>query len=306
MSNHTHPLSLVRRLRPAVLLLLLVAMLAACGGDDTPAPEATAAAPAQEAPAEATTAPAGETAASPAPATIAPEPTPTVASPDTADGSDTAAPAAGACGNEYFPVVEGREVRYSNTVPGMGTSEFSQITSDVTESSFVVTSVVDESDAIVMSWECTVEGLLAPELSQLPGAEGLSIEYTEAEGITIPPADRFRLGESWTTHYVATATIGEEGEALMTMVETIDLANEVVAIEAISVPAGNYPNAVRVDTTGNISISMSVDGAAAPTNDVAMNFSSWYVAGVGLVRQEFNDFFGGEEGGIVTELVAVE
>ena len=295
----------------ACLVLLLSVLLAACG-DDTPAAEATTVAapevpatePAAEAAPEVVAAePTAEPAPTETPATAEPTlaPTPTLATETGAAGL-----AAGDCGNEFFPVVEGRVARYTNDVPGFGVTEFTQTTTDVTDTAFSVQTDIGDGELLIFSWQCSSEGLLSPELSQLPGAVGLTIEYTEASGITIPPADRFRPGETWTTHYVATATLGDTGAGAMTMVETIDLTNEVVGIEAISVAAGDFPEAVRVETTGNVSIAMSLDGAAQPANDVPMNYTSWYVAGVGLVRQEFVGLLSEADQPMVTELVAVE
>lgn len=310
-NRHLHPLTLRRA---AVLLaLLLVALLAACGGDEPPAAEATAVTLPTPAPAAATAA-ADPDAVAPAateppaapptesPPTAAPtlQPTPTLA-----QTGGLALPE-GNCGNEFFPVVEGRAMRYSNTIPGFGVSEHTITHSNVTATSFTATTDLGDGNALIHNWQCSDDGLLALELAQLPGAEGLTIEYVEASGVSIPPAEMFQPGETWTTHYVANATLGDTGAGAMTMVETIDLDNTVAGIEAISVPAGDFPNAVRVDSTGAINIAMTLDGAAQPANDMAISFTTWYVAGVGLVRQEFAGLFG--EGGeaSVTELVAVE
>lgn len=292
--------------RAAVLLaLLLAALLMACG-DEPPAGEATAITLPTEAPATAAVAPAATepptTPPTEAPPTaeLAQQPTPTLAQTGATDL------VAGDCGNEFFPVVEGRVMRYTNNVPGFGVTEFNQTVSEVTDNSFVITSDIGDGESIVLAWQCSGDGLLAPELSQLPGAEGLTIEYTEAAGVTIPQADLFVTGETWTTHYVATATMGDTGAGQLTMVETIDLANEVVGIEPVTVAAGTFAEAVRVETTGNVNIAMSTDGSSQPSSDVPMNYTSWYVAGVGLVRQEFTGLFGEGSEPMVTELVAVE
>lgn len=308
---HIQRIVFPRYARPLLwALLLLTPALAACG-NDAPAGEAavaTAVVAPTEAPAEAATAPeptaAPPTAAPPTevPATAAPpEPTPTLAT-----AAETDALPAGDCGNEYFPVREGLVQRYSNSIPGLDTSEYTMTYSDVSDSSFVVTTDVGEGDAIIHTWQCNGDGLLSPELTQLPGAEGLTIEFVEAAGVTIPSADRFQPGESWTTHYVANATLGDPAAPQMTMSETVDLTHTVAGVEAISVPAGEFANAVRVETTGNVNVVMTIDGAAAPVSDMPMSYTSWYVAGVGLVRQEFTGLFSESSEAMVTELVASE
>ena len=307
---HIKRLSSPRSVRPTLwALLVLLFALAACG-NDAPADEATVAdeaavATAVVAPTEAVTedAPAPTTAPEPTavPATAPAEPTPTLAV-----AAETDALPAGNCANEFFPVREGLVQHYTTDIPGLDVSEHTMTYSDVTESSFVVTTDVGEGDVIIHTWQCNGEGLLSPELTQLPGAEGLTIEFVEATGVTLPPADRLRPGESWSNRYIANATLGEPDAPQMTMVETIEMTHTVTGVEAVSVPAGTFPDAVRVETAGNVNIVMSIDGAAAPGNDVTMNYTSWYVAGVGLVRQEFTGMFADDSEVMVTELVATE
>ena len=84
------------------------------------------------------------------------------------------------------------------------------------------------------------------------------------------------------------------------MSETIDLVNTVAGEEPVTVPAGTF-DAVRVDTTGTVSVSIG----GAPANAVDMSITSWYVRDTGLVRQEVGGLLG-EADAIVTELVSVE
>ncbi|WP_374689068.1 hypothetical protein [Promineifilum sp.] len=300
-----------RRFILSFLICLLLA-LAACGGNGTEttgegtevvAPTLAATEPAEAAP---TDAPATEAPPTEVPPTEAvPTEAPTEAAEPTAETASAGNLPEGDCANEFFPVVEGRSLRYGNTVPDLGASEYTQTFSDVTDSSFTVTMDLGEGDALVQSWTCSGEGLLSPEFTQLPGGvEGMTIEYVEAEGVSVPPADQMQPGGEWTTHYVVNATLPDTGAGAMTMTETIDLVNTVTAVEAVSVPAGDYPDAVRVETTGTIGIVMTLGDQTQPATDVAMNFTTWYVEGVGMVRQEMEGML--DSGAIVTELIAVE
>lgn len=294
-----------------LLSLLLLLALAACGGNgadtagegaEVVAPTLAATEPAEAAP---TDAPATEAPPTEVPPTeAAPTEAPTEAAETTAETTAGNLPE-GECANEFFPVVEGRSLRYGNTIPDLGASEYTQTFSDVTDSSFTVTMDLGEGDELVQSWTCSGEGLLSPEFTQLPGGvEGMTIEYVEAEGVSVPPADQMQPGGEWTTHYVVNATLPDTGAGAMTMTETIDLVNTVTAVEAVSVPAGDYPDAVRVETTGTIGIAMTLGDQTQPATNVGMNFTTWYVAGVGVVRQEMEGML--DSGAIVTELVAVE
>ncbi len=283
-------------------MLLLIA-LAACGGDDTPAGEPTlapasqattvpqVAAPTEAPPAEATATEAPPAAAPPAEATPTVAPTATAAVPV----------AAGACDNPFFPAVEGRVLTYRNNVPGMGASEFSHTFSDVTANSFNLNIGVGDGESVVQKWTCSADGLLSPEMAQMPGmAEGMTFNYIEASGATLPAAGQMTAGHEWTTHYVVEVAMPDLGQGAMSMSETVDLVNTVAGEESVTVPAGTF-DAVRVDTAGTIAVSI----AGAPASNIEMSMASWYAEGVGLVRQEIGGMLGGEDT-IVTELVSVE
>ena len=300
-------------------LLLVLFALTACGSD-APADEAGVGT-AVVSPTEAVADTAPDTAAEP---TTAPEPTaaPPTAAPPTevpptaalAEATPTAAAAAetgtlpaGDCGNPFYPVIEGRTLRYTNSIPGMGVTEHSIIYSNVTDTSFTTTTDLGDGNVLTQTWQCSGEGLLQPEFSSLPTGEEvtLTIEYVESSGLTIPAADQFTPGATWTTRYVANATLSDGGESQMTMAQTTELSHTVIGPETITVPAGTF-EAIRVETTGNVNSATSMGDISVPAMDIAMNFVSWYAEGVGLVRQEWTDLFGEGSEAATTELVAIE
>lgn len=283
----------------AALLLLLVA----CGGDEAP-PEEALPTPAAEVATEAP--PVEQPTAVPTalPTTVPPTEEPTAApTAETAGGATLS----GDCANAYFPVVDGRVYTYSSSVSGFGVSNFTQTYSDVTDTSFTITIASGDGEPFANTWTCTGEGMLSPEFTQMPGGmEGMvSIDFVEAEGVTLPSEEMFQAGESWTTRYVAEAVIAVAESSQFTMTQTIEMTNNVIGSEAVSVPAGDFDNAVRVDTTGVITMTM---GDTGMTTTIDMNYSSWYVEDVGLVRQEFASLFGteGANNPSVTELLSFE
>ncbi len=293
--------------RLVLLLMLVLAMvaLAACGGNDASEAQQTDVAPAAtEAVVEATSvaeAPTAEPTETPTEEpTAEPEAEPTA---QTTSGVTLA----GNCANAYFPVVDGRVYTYSSSISGFGVSNFTQTYSDVTDDSFTITIDSGSGESFSNTWTCTGEGMLSPEFTQMPGGmEGmLSIDFVEAEGVTLPSEDMFQPGESWTTHYVAKAVINIPGSGEMNMTQTIDMTNNVIGTEAVSVPAGDFDSAVRVDTTGAVTMDM---GDTGMTTTIDMSYSSWYVENVGLVRQEFASVFGveGADNPSVTELLSYE
>ncbi len=292
------------RLFPRIVLLSLILLLgvtlAACGGDDA-APEA------ESTEVAAPTASATEPAAVEPTAVVLPTEAPTEAPAEpTAEPTAAEVAQSGDCGNAFYPVVEGRALTYQTTLPGMGTETFTTVYSDVSDSSFTITTDLGDGNTLSQTWQCSGEGMLSPEFSQLQtGIEGIEIEFVEASGVSIPSEDLFQPGGTWTTHYVANAIMGDEGAGAMTMVQTVDLTNTVVGTEAVTVPAGEFPEAVRVDTTGTITIAMSAGDDAAPATSLEMNYSAWYVEGIGMVLQDFSDFFGDATGSTLSELVSV-
>lgn len=301
-----------------VVLVLLFGLLAlaACGGD-TPAEETAIAtevsAPAEaeaaptDAPTEPTTPPEPTAAPTEAPATAAPTAAAVEPPPTEAAAGETAALPLGNCGNPFYPVIEGRTLRYANSIPGLGVTEHTITHSDVTDTSFTATTDLGEGNVLTQTWTCSGEGLLQPEFSQLPTGEQvtLTIEFVESSGLTIPAADQFQAGSTWTTHYVANATLSNSGVGEMLMEQTTDLTHTIIGPETITVPAGMF-EAMRVETAGNVSAVTSVGGVAVPPTEFGLNFVSWYAEGVGLVRQEWTDLLGTGAGAATTELVAIE
>ncbi len=289
--------------RLAVLMTALLLLLVACGGDEAP-PEEALPTPAAEVATEAP--PVEQPTAVPTalPTTVPPTEEPTAApTAETAGGATLS----GDCANAYFPVVDGRVYTYSSSISGFGVSNFTQTYSDVTDTSFTITIDAGEGEPFANTWTCTGEGMLSPEFSQMPGGmEGMvSIDFVEAEGVTLPSEEMFQPGESWTTRYVAEAVIGDAASGELTMTQTIEMTNNVIGSEAVSVPAGDFDNAIRVDTTGVVTMAM---GDTGMTTTIDMNYSSWYVEDVGLVRQEFASLFGteGANNPSVTELLSYE
>lgn len=287
---------------------MLMAALAACGGNNA-APEPTAIAEAPTVAAEPTDAP---PAAEPtdAPPTAAPTEAPTAepteepaAEPETGELVLT-----GECANPFFPVVEGRTYHYNSYLEGFGESSYSITFSNVTDTSFTHTFTPgDEDISITTTWTCRDGGLLAPEFGGFTDLlEGMTFEFVEADGLTMPGEGDFFPGATWTTHYVANATMPDMGIGPITMVETIDMTHKVIGTEAVSVPYGDFPDAWRVEMTGTVTVAMSAGGVEQNGSAMPVNSVSWYVKDIGLVKQitTDTDFIG--EGDGATELVAID
>lgn len=255
-------------------LIVMIAALAACGGQPAaPAATNTPAAPAIEpAATELPTQAAAPT------ATLAPTPTPQPPTP-------TPAPVASSgCDNLYYPVAPGLTWFY-NAV-GEASSTYTVTLANITDSSFTM---VQTFDQLVNStnYECTRDGLMAARYSGLEMEQAnIKVETLNGRGILIPAEDAWQVGKTWDASYDLIGTIAASQGMSGTITGTVSMANEIVAKEKVTVPAGTF-DAFRVDTKMTQTMRMNLGGVAAPEPfTISMDTSSWYAPGVGLVKSE--------------------
>ena len=241
------------RLIPFTVFSILALAISACAPGEAPAP---AEAPPEMAPAEAEM--------------VAP-----VIEPPAVD--------LGACSNTFYPVGEGRSWDYLVTSGGE-TSEIRFVQKDVSPGAF--THVMTTGDVTTeIRWTCGPDGLFSSEDARMNFAPipNVEIETLDVSGVAIPPADKWQVGYSWETKFNVrmTMSFGDgqvEGEGEYTVVNTI------AAIEPVSVPAGSYENAYRVDAQATIKFSMmGID------TEFSSPYSSWFVEGIGMVRSASGD-----------------
>lgn len=302
-------------------LLMSALVLTACGGvegevavetrDEEPA--AT-----EEAPTTAPTAVPTETTApteTAMPATPTAEPTatsepatPTVAPTETAapeTAADPIEPVAGVCGNAFFPVQEGPTWRYRLTGPETDL-EYTISFRDVTESSFIAVQTFPDFSAET-EWTCTEDGLVSGEFFQiafpaLPVDAGTDFETIEFSGVTVPLAEQWEVGTIWDTGTTIRGEITTQGISTVAEI-ALSQQNEIVAQESVTVGAGTFDNAYRVASTGSATLEATVQGSTVTIGEFELNSTSWYVEGVGLIRNESLDEFGVTT---VMELVSLE
>lgn len=317
-----------RNLVIALLLLSLMLILAACGGGAETAGETAAPDDAASEDVAAIVVPTAETTAPTAesPDEAAPEPTdiPPTAEPPTAEPEPTEAPTEeppaeadddsqllalpdGLCANPFFPVIEGRTYTYQTEVPEFGVSTYSFSFTNVTPTSFDWVLGSEGQDVVTYTWQCTEEGLLSPNI-QLNTGINVDIELLESSGITFPVPDNVSVGSTWTTRYVTRTTIGDTGLGAIETNQTVEVVSEIVAVEPVSVPYGDFDEAIKVQTTGTMEMANMLNGEALPATTFDFASNTWYVEGIGQVRSEdLSDFMGtGEVTPTVTELVSIE
>ena len=155
---------------------------------------------------------------------------------------------------------------------------------DVTSSSF--TSIQKFPDiSTEVQWTCSPDGLLSSQFANMSIAQipDIQFETLEVKGVVVPKEEKWQIGYSWNTEYLIKVkfTSGDtsfEGEGNLVVV------NSIAAIEPVTVAAGTYSDAFRVDATGNFK--MSIMGVE---NTLPIMFSNWYVKDIGMVKSASAD-----------------
>lgn len=184
----------------------------------------------------------------------------------------------GDCYNPFNPVVAGRTWTYQ-TQTAESTDTYTISYEDVGDSSFTSVMEFDEV-ASRIEWTCSPAGLLSSDFAALNFAqiENMEIETIDVTGVIFPPADKWAPGYSWDLASNVNIKATFEGNTFSGQ-GNIALTNTIVGAEAISVPAGDYPEAYRVDVTGTVEFSAFGFGTEIP-----VTYSSWYVKDIGMVK----------------------
>jgi len=190
----------------------------------------------------------------------------------------------GLCKNAYFPVKKDTYWKYEVKSPS-DNYEFTSSFLDITDGSFIekIESEVLNAD---INWICLPEGIVQSEYSALmleEDDEGMEFATESYEGITIPSEDKWNVGYKWDTEYIVKTTIIVEGEK-MSFDGDIIIKNEIVSLEAVTVPAGTFPESYKVDSDKSMFISADIGGITMKF-DVNTDISSWYVEDTGMVKQ---------------------
>lgn len=202
-----------------------------------------------------------------------------------------------ACYHPFFPIIDGATWTFQSSLD----SGYTLRVDETGEDTFTLTQIMDDEDTeFTVDWYCSDEGLLrgtfaqADLLKQTTSEEGtpeLVFETLEWEGETLPAPDQMQLGHAWTSNYTLSAELNLEGFS-QTMEVKVSVDHEISAVEEVTVPAGTFPQAYRVDSTGTIEMIMGFGELTTPFSGFEFNYSTWYVEGVGMVKSgsEFSGF----------------
>jgi hypothetical protein len=200
-----------------------------------------------------------------------------------------------ACYHPLFPVMEGASWTYDYESGEGYTLRIEETGEDTFTMSQTMEGEVEGGEDMVytVDWYCSEDGLLRGTFGQLEllsesaEMEGMefSFETLEWEGETLPAPELLEVGYTWTTEYQLSGEMNLEGTTT-TVDVTIVMDYTVEAIEEVTVPAGTFPEAVRVDNTSDIELSIAAGEINVPMSTMNFSSSTWYAEGVGMLKTE--------------------
>ncbi len=198
-------------------------------------------------------------------------------------GQGTTTQATGLCANEFFPLRSDKTWKYTITSNDT-TSDYSITFKDITDNSFTAVQTFPNLTNEI-AWQCGENGMLSSTFANMnfSSATEVSIDTINVDGITLPPETGWNEGNIWDTSYTIKATINTNDTPIQAE-GTISLSNEIASKESVTVPAGTYPEAYRVDSNGEMTINLMGTQTTLP-----LVYSTWYVKGVGMVKSSSTD-----------------
>ncbi|MBG0784274.1 MAG: hypothetical protein H0S79_04155 [Anaerolineaceae bacterium] len=217
---------------------------------------------------------------------------------ETMEPEESAAPQSGAvsaCYHPFFPISEGAFWTFQEA----GGQEYTLSVDQPSGDTFTLKQVFDNSDlTLEMDWYCSEDGLLNGTFAQVDlfdqmtesDSPEITFETLEWEGSTLPPAELMAVGYHWTANYQMAGEMNIEGITSTTEVH-VKIDNTIGAIEEVTVPAGTFSEAHRVDSVGEIEMVLAMGETVTPLTGSQFTYSTWYVEGIGMVKSS-DDFSG--------------
>ncbi len=195
-----------------------------------------------------------------------------------------------ACYHPYFPIVDGAYWTYQQPETGNYTLRIEETGEDT----FKMLQDMESDDVIfTVEWFCSEDGLLRGTFGQMDlldysseeeGSPEFQFETLEWEGETLPAPELIEEGYTWESDYSLSADYDIEGFSGQLQV-TVVIQHEIIGTEEVTVPAGTFSEALRVDSMGNIEMIMVIsEDSITPFSSIDFSYSTWYVEGIGMVK----------------------
>ena len=181
------------------------------------------------------------------------------------------------CSNAYHPFGPTMQRAYQLISEDVGNSSFKESFLDFSGDSFIHQIEYAEGGALQARINCAADGSLSlapPGMTfdgeVMPTMPGALLE------LSLPPEAEWQPGKTW-THRV------ELGAGLPGAMGTATMANEIVGLETVTVPAGTF-DALKVETQVDQQVTLDLPGVGRQTMDLSHRATSWYAKGIGMVR----------------------
>ena len=206
----------------------------------------------------------------------------------------------GACGVSYFPILPDKIWTYRMLQENNLYVENKIWYEEITDNSFTWKQQMDGDPPITSEakWTCSEDGLVStdfvstniPMVMQEMGYDyDYQIETLDFSGITFPANDQWFVGSQWTGSWNVESDITVEDFGLVHAVIHVTMNNVIGAEEPVTVPLGSYDKAMRVDSTMQLDISIEAQGMTLPAVKGEYTMTSWFVQGIGMVKQTSDD-----------------
>ena len=193
------------------------------------------------------------------------------------------------CSHPYFPIIDGASWTYDAGLD----EDYTLRIEETDEDSFrMIQEMMDEDITYAVDWYCTEDGILRGSFGQLDllnqaagGEESAEFQFEtlEWEGQTLPSPESLETGYTWTSFYRLSASLEIESFSQSTEMSVV-VDHEIAGFEEVTVPAGTFPEALRVDSNGQIRMALINDEDSTPLGSFDFGYSTWYVEGLGMVK----------------------
>ena len=219
---------------------------------------------------------------------------------DQTTGENGSQVVSGACGVSYFPILPDKTWTYRMLQENNLYIENKIWYEEVTDTAFTWKQQMDGDPPITSEarWTCSDEGMIStdfastniPMIMQQMGYDyDYQIETMDFSGITFPADDQWFVGSEWTGSWIVESDLTVEDLGLVHAVINVTMNNVIGAEEPVTVLLGSYENAMRVDSTMLLDMSIETQGITLPAIKGEYTMTSWFVQGIGMVKQISND-----------------
>lgn len=273
-----------KKLLPIIIVLGSFLLFACSSPDNTPNPNDQPIESQQEQIQPTETSPMAQESAP----TEEPQETPTMESP-TESFQEAQLDSDSLCYHPYFPIIDGASWTFDDELG----EDYTLRIEETGEDSFTMTQeMLNENAVFTVEWYCSEDGILRGSFGQLDlisQAEGdeespeFQFQTLEWEGQTLPSPELMEIGYTWTSFYQLSASLDFELISQSIKTEVI-VDHEIAGIEEVTVPAGTFSEAIRVDSDGFTFTVLVEEENSKSIGSLNFKYSTWYVENLGMVK----------------------